>query len=96
MRHQGSGTVASHASAGLGWSTRESARPREPHDGVGAGDVSKWDSPPFGTTERDSPQPAGLSGEADRGPEPRSGYVQASWLVPADESSLASLLWFLL
>jgi hypothetical protein len=23
---------------------------------------------------------------------PRSGYVQASWLVPADESSLASLL----
>jgi hypothetical protein len=58
--------------------------------------VTKWDSPPFGTTERVSPQLASLSGEANRGAMPRSGYVQAFWFVPAEVSSLASRLWDLL
>ena len=55
--------------------------PGRTHDVVGSGDVSKWDSPPE-TTER--------------GSAPRSGCVQVSWLVPAEESSLASRLWLLL
>src|SRR5688572_30458684 len=37
------------------------------YDAVGAGDVTGWDSPPFGTKARVSSQPVGLSGEADRG-----------------------------
>ena len=55
--------------------------PGRTHDVVGSGDVSK-----------------GLAavGDDGRGSAPRSGCVQVSWLVPAEESSLASRLWLLL